>query len=99
MRIVAIGVGVLIVFDLCMTLVFAQQPDPSKSAQSPWSVDPRCAVMSAHMGNQGAITPACIPTASGVPYLNQTPGYHQSQTVEQSSKIRSRTVEQPPNRE
>lgn len=46
---------------LAMTgLAAAQDADP-KSRAAPWPVDQRCAVMSAHVYNQGALTAACVP--------------------------------------
>ena len=46
---------------LVMTgLAAAQEADP-KSKAAPWPVDQRCAVMSSHLFNQGALTGACVP--------------------------------------
>jgi len=96
MRIIGVGVGILIVMDFFATLAFGQVADPAKSGTTPWTVDPRCAVMGAHMYNQGSLTSSCLAARSGVPYINQTPGYHQSQTQSQHSVLPQRQRVTPP---
>jgi hypothetical protein len=43
-----------------MGVAAAQEADP-KSKAMPWPVDQRCAVMSAHLFNQGALAGVCVP--------------------------------------
>lgn len=69
------------------SMAFGQQADPSKSANTPWTLDQRCAVMGAHPGNQGSLTAACLAAGQGRPYLNQAPGYHPAQSQVQHSVI------------
>ena len=76
--------------------VSAQQADPSKSANSPWQVDPRCAVMGAHLYNQGSLTASCLPATSGRTYINQTPGYQPAQSQVQHSVLPQRQRSTPP---
>lgn len=90
-----IGMVLSLVF---VGIAFAQtpQPDPSKNANQPWPVDQRCGVMGAHLTNQGVLTSACLPAASGRPYINQEAGPHQSQTQRDFSVEKSRPrYEQP----
>lgn len=68
-------------------LAAAQEASPEKSATQPWPVDPRCAVMAAHLYNQGAVTAACLPAEAARPYLNQAPG--QIRTQEEQSITRT----------
>jgi hypothetical protein len=46
---------------LVMTGVAAAQEADPRSKAAPWPVDQRCAVMSAHIYNQGALTGVCVP--------------------------------------
>ncbi len=78
------------------TLAFAQEPDPQKSQRSPWPIDQRCAVMSAHIYNQGALTGACLPQEAARAFLNPSFGYvpSQSQTLSQESVRQTRPPRQ-----
>lgn len=71
---------------------FAQiQADPAKSAQTPWTLDPRCAIMGAHQPmNQGVLTPACLAAEASRPYLNPAPGAQPSQSQTQHSQTEPR---------
>ncbi len=71
----------------------AQEAHPEKSAENPWTVDPRCAVMAAHMYNQGALTGACLAQEAAKAFVNPTAGYHPSQSQSQRS-----VMSEPPRR-
>lgn len=96
--VVIVLVGLLAFAEIALAQV--PQPDPSKNMRSPWPVDQRCGVMGAHLNNQGVLTAACLPAASGRSYINQEAGPHQSQTQRDFSVEKSRSrSEQPTGRE
>lgn len=92
--VISVVLGLLAFAEIALAQV--PQPDPNKSANRPWQVDQRCAVMSAHMYNQGSLTAACLPVASGRPYINQTPGYQPAQSQVQHSVLPQRQRSTPP---
>ncbi len=87
-------VGLLI--GLAATSAFAQEPDPRKSQRLPWPIDQRCAVMSAHIYNQGTLTSVCLPQEAARTFINPSVGYvpSQSQTLAQESVRQARPPRQ-----
>lgn len=81
-------VGILIA--LAAIPAFAQTADPTKSSQAPWPVDQRCAVMSAHVYNQGTLTSACLSQEAARAFINPSAGYvpSQSQTLQERNRPR-----------
>ena len=62
----------------------AQEADPAAKA-APWPVDQRCAVMSAHVYNQGALTPTCVPREMAALFFGRGLSSLQTSTFADSS--------------